>query len=146
MQDRNFPTHRILVVDDESDVTLTLKILLEVCGQVVKIASEGVAALKLVASFRPEVVLLDLGMPGMDGLAVARSIRAMPDIEQPMIVAVTGMSQVAFRQATRDAGFDQHLVKPVTFNRLTSILFDREAVELPASGPFPLQRGWAHGD
>ncbi|HUP93097.1 MAG TPA: response regulator [Solimonas sp.] len=142
MQTHNFPVNRILVVDDETDVTLTLKILLEVCGQVVRIASDGEEALRLVASFRPQVILMDLAMPGMDGLATARAIRSMPDIEQPLMVAVTGFGQVAFRQATREAGFDQHLVKPVTFNRLTGILFDREAMEVPADGePFPLQRG-----
>lgn len=141
LEKEDFPIHRILVVDDETDVSLTMKLLLEICGQVVRVADDGPAALALVRSFAPDVVLLDLAMPEMDGLAVARQIRAMADIEQPTIVAVTGHGQLGYRRATLAAGFDHHLVKPVTFNRLTGLLFHPELHAAQEAGAFKLQRG-----
>lgn len=138
---KDFPARRVLVVDDDLDSVRTLQVLLEVCGQAVCMAQDGREALGQVRVFAPDIVLLDLGMPDMDGLEVARRIRAMEGIEQPLIVAMTGYGQTEDRVATREAGFDAHLVKPVTLNRLSTIL-ERDELAVPEPGePFPLLRG-----
>lgn len=102
---------RILIVDDNVDAAQTLDLLLRSLGHQTRVAYDGALGLKLAEEFHPEVVLLDIGMPGIDGYEVARRLRATRAAVR--IIAVTGWGQEADRQRSREAGFDIHLVKPV---------------------------------
>ncbi len=104
---------RVLVVDDNADAAETLAALLQVRGYEVRVAGDGPAALAAAPQFRPEVVFLDIGLPGMDGYAVARSLRAAPGGAALRLVALTGYGQEDDRRRSAEAGFDEHLVKPV---------------------------------
>lgn len=104
---------RVLVVDDNADAAETLSMLLEELAHDVHTASSGKEALALVAALRPAVVFLDLGLPDLDGLEVARRVRAEPYGAGVVLVAVTGWGQEKDRQETRAAGFDHHFVKPL---------------------------------
>jgi CheY-like chemotaxis protein/two-component sensor histidine kinase len=115
---------RILVVDDNDDGAQTLAALLQVLGYDATVAHDGREAIELAERFSPHLVLLDLGLPLMDGHAVCRHIRAQPWSEGMAIVALTGWGQEQDRQRTRSAGFDDHLVKPAELEALTA-LFDR---------------------
>jgi two-component system, chemotaxis family, CheB/CheR fusion protein len=103
---------RIVVVDDNKDAAESLRVVLELAGHEAWAAYDGLAALDLVERFRPDVVVLDIKMPGMNGHEVARRIRSMPEICSVFLVAVTGLGTAADRRASRDAGFDIHLSKP----------------------------------
>jgi signal transduction histidine kinase len=112
---------RILVVDDNRDAADTLSRLLQQVGATVRVAYSGYDALALLDGFAPEVVVLDLGMPGMSGLDVARQVRKRPGTP-PVLVALTGWGQSADRELTRVAGFSHHLTKPVDFAEMQSLL------------------------
>ncbi|MCA9737796.1 MAG: response regulator, partial [Gemmatimonadetes bacterium] len=113
---------RILVVDDNADAGQTLATLLGLRGHVTQSVADGTDALRAVDSFRPDVVLLDLGMPGMDGLEVARRLRAARQGHDLLLVALTGWGQDEDRRRSRAAGFDAHLVKPVDVTDLEAVL------------------------
>lgn len=113
---------RILVVDDNIDAADTLAMLLRLLGAEVEIARDGPGALAMHAAFRPEVVLLDIGLPGMDGLEVARRIRAEHGRDQVVLIALTGWGQEEDLRRSREAGMDHHLVKPVSFDTLERLL------------------------
>ena len=113
---------RVLVVDDSTDAVDTIAMLLETSGFVVRAAHSGDEALREAAAFSPEIVLLDLGMPGMSGLETCRRMRAMPGGTSMFIVAVTGWGQEQSRRQTQRAGFDAHLVKPVAPDALLSVI------------------------
>ncbi|HZY17720.1 MAG TPA: PAS domain S-box protein [Ramlibacter sp.] len=104
---------RVLVADDSADAAETLAVLLELMGHETRTASGGRQAVDVVAAWEPQLVLLDLGMPDLDGCAACRAIRALPLRRQPVVVALTGWGQDEDRRRTADAGFDGHLVKPV---------------------------------
>ncbi|HEX2547454.1 MAG TPA: ATP-binding protein [Ramlibacter sp.] len=108
------PARRILVADDNADAAETLACLLRAAGHEVVTASDGRQAVALAREFAPEVAFLDLGMPVMDGLEAARSIRGDPRLAATKLVALTGWGQSSDRQRTLAAGFDLHLVKPLT--------------------------------
>jgi two-component system CheB/CheR fusion protein len=111
---RTPPRRRILVVDDNHDAANSLaRLLKRLYGQDVHVAHDGPAALESVDRFHPEVVLLDIGMPGMDGYEVAQRLRKKPELAALKIVALTGWGQEADRIRSRAVGFDHHLVKPV---------------------------------
>jgi signal transduction histidine kinase len=115
------PPSRILVVDDNADAAETLSSLLAMEGHSVQVAFAGPQALQSVESFCPQVVLLDIGLPGIDGYEVARRIRE--NHRQPIyLVALTGYGQDADRERARAAGFADHLVKPVEYARLQQTL------------------------
>jgi PAS domain S-box-containing protein len=117
------PRRRVLVVDDNIDAASALaKLLTRLYSQDVRVAHDGVSAQAAARAFRPEVVLLDIGMPGMDGYEVARWFRTQADTQQPLLVALTGWGQVEDRQKSREAGFDLHIVKPVDPAVLRSVL------------------------
>jgi CheY-like chemotaxis protein len=116
---------RILVVDDNADAADSLGMLLQVRGDEVRIAYDGVEALEAENQFRPEVVLLDIGMPRLSGYDVARRIREVRG-QAVLIVAITGWGQDEDRQRARDAGFNYHFTKPVDFEMLLDLI-DREA-------------------
>jgi two-component system, OmpR family, response regulator len=104
---------RILIVDDNIDAAESLQMWLQIAGHEVHTATDGPEALAAAESVRPEVILLDLGMPGMSGLDVARHIRKAAWGRAMVLIALTGWGQDEDRQQTRDAGFDHHLTKPV---------------------------------
>jgi two-component system CheB/CheR fusion protein len=111
---------RILVVDDNQDSAESLALLLEIYGYEVRAAFSGPEAVEATRTFLPDVVLLDIGLPGMDGYEVARLIRA--DGNGCMLVALTGYGQDEDRRRSREAGFDHHLIKPVDLEALTRVL------------------------
>ena len=109
-----WPRRRILVVDDNEDSANALARVLErLYGQEVEVARDGRSALAMAESFRPELVLLDIGLPGMDGFELAGRLRRMPGFEAVTLLALTGLSQDEDRRRSLDAGFSRHLVKPV---------------------------------
>jgi CheY-like chemotaxis protein/two-component sensor histidine kinase len=116
---------RVLVVDDNRDAADSLTMLLRSKGHDVRVAYDGPAALAAAGAFGPDLVLLDLGMPGMDGYEVARRLRGMPAFAGRVIAALTGWGQEADRRRTREAGFDHHLVKPVDPAELETLLARR---------------------
>jgi len=113
---------RVLVVDDNKDATDSLELLLDSMGQQVFTAYDGSTALSAVRTFKPDVVLLDIGMPDMSGYQVAQAIRADASLAQPTLVAVTGWGQEADRQRATEAGFQYHFVKPLSEGVLKTIL------------------------
>ncbi|MCD6041459.1 MAG: histidine kinase [Burkholderiales bacterium] len=116
---------RLLIVDDNQDSARSQAKMLRLLGHEVEVAFEGGEALRQVAAFRPDVVLLDLGLPGIDGYEVARRIRAMPEGREVLLVAQTGWGQDEDRRRTAAAGFDAHLVKPVELDALLRLLDER---------------------
>ncbi|WP_426110858.1 hybrid sensor histidine kinase/response regulator [Massilia sp. PWRC2] len=112
----------ILVVDDNEDLAQSLAMLLELEGHEVRTAHDGPAALEAAAAGRPQVMLLDIGLPGLDGFEVARRIRQSSSMQDVVLVAMTGCGQEADRQRSLQAGFDYHLVKPAEFAALQEIL------------------------
>src|SRR4051794_458459 len=102
----------VLVVEDQPDAAQSLAELLTLHGHCVSVALSGADALRSVEVRTPDVVLLDIGLPGMDGWAVARRLRAQARGKQPVVVAVTGYGAEADRWRSADAGIDLHLVKP----------------------------------
>jgi signal transduction histidine kinase/CheY-like chemotaxis protein len=116
------PSRRILVVDDNVDSAKTLGMLLKYLGADVHVVNDGVAALAAVEKYRPDVVLLDIGMPGMDGYEVARRIRELEGVGGVTLIALTGWGQEDDRRRTREAGFDHHLVKPADIVALQTLL------------------------
>jgi PAS domain S-box-containing protein len=114
--------HRLLVVDDNVDAADSLAMLLRLQGHEVRVAHDGLAALELAKSYLPEMVFLDIGMPGMDGYEVARRLRRQPGLENVRLTALTGWGQAEDRRRTAEAGFDHHLVKPAEPNALESLL------------------------
>jgi len=113
---------RVLVVDDMRDSADSLALAVQALGHEVEVAYSGEAALRKVEATRPDIVLLDLGMPGMDGYEVCRRIRATPWGHEVLLVAQTGWGNDNDREATRRAGFDHHLVKPVELGALAALL------------------------
>jgi two-component system CheB/CheR fusion protein len=116
------PRLRVLVVDDVADAADVLAMVVETGGHRVQVARSGEAAIELAAACRPDVVLLDLGMPGMDGYEVARRLREQEGGARLTIIAVTGYAQDEDRARTHAAGFDRHLVKPVDLDALRRLL------------------------
>jgi two-component system CheB/CheR fusion protein len=114
--------HRILLVDDNRDAAQSLSMVLRILGAEVRVAYDGDEALQACESYQPGVVLLDIGMPGMDGYEVARRIRGRRAGRAPAIVALTGWGQEADRRRAREAGFDHHLVKPADLHTLQALL------------------------
>jgi signal transduction histidine kinase len=122
----------IVIVEDNDDVADSLLDWLEEVGHRVRIARNGEEGLALVRDTRPNVILCDLGLPGMDGLEVCRAVRALALSPAPVIVALTGWGRNDDRARTKDAGFDHHLVKPVSTDNLTALLEEIGAALAPA--------------
>ncbi|MGC1272850.1 MAG: ATP-binding protein [Planctomycetaceae bacterium] len=129
----NPPSLRVLVVDDMRPSARTLAMMLKGIGQQTRVVHDGVAALEAVEEFRPDIVMLDIAMPGMDGYEVCRRLRQRPG-HQPMLVALTGYGQEEDRRRAFDAGFDKHLVKPTSLDALRTLLAEVRTVHpQPAS-------------
>ena len=113
---------RVLVVDDNVDSVLSFSMLLEASGHEVRTAHDGPAAVRAALEYRPDLVVLDIGLPGLNGYEVAKRIRQNPVLKNVVLVALTGYGQEADREASRHAGFDHHLVKPARLEQLQQIL------------------------
>jgi CheY-like chemotaxis protein len=124
----NGARYRILVVDDNEDSRGWLATMLEMMGNEVRTAHDGEAGIVAAAEFRPDLILMDIGMPKMNGYEAARRIRQEPWGKQPMLVALTGWGSENDRRQTQEAGFNHHLVKPVDPAEIKALL-----AELPTS-------------
>jgi len=113
---------RVLVVDDNADAANSLGRLLSLLGKEVRVALNGESALQTLESFAADIVLLDLGMQGMDGFDTAKAIRGRPEFNQLTLVALTGWGQEQDRQKTEAAGFAAHLVKPVNIEQVEAVI------------------------
>jgi len=116
---------RVLVVDDSPDIAESTATLLSLQGYSVVVAGNGEQALAAASQFHPEVVLMDLGMPGLDGYAVARRMRAAKALRNVLLIAVSGYGTEEDRRRAREAGFDHHVVKPLDFDTLQSVIGKR---------------------
>ena len=114
----------MLVVDDNHDAVETLAMLLGLWGHDVRLAADGPSAVESAAAHRPDVVLLDISLPGMSGYEVAERLRANPELRETVLVAMTGYGQAEDKKETREAGFTLHLVKPVEPDVLQKLLAD----------------------
>lgn len=112
---------RILVVDDNVDAAESAGEILRLLGNEVSVVHDGLAAVSAVEQWHPEVVLLDIGLPGIDGYEVAKRVRQSDFGKEVMLVALTGWGQEQDKQRTSDSGFDQHWVKPVGIDKLREI-------------------------
>lgn len=117
-----FEPRRILVTDDNVDAALTLASLLGMWGHEVRAAHDGAEAIAAAASFRPDFIFLDIGMPHMDGYEACRRIRALGQVPAPVIVALTGWGQADDKRKAQEAGFDHHFTKPVDPARLEALV------------------------
>ena len=115
---------RVLVVDDSVDSAETLGELLRIWGHDVRLAHDGPGAIEAAREYRPEVILLDIGLPGMDGFAVARQLKT-EGLQTRMLVALTGYGEQTDKQRSQQAGFHHHLVKPVDPEALQKLIGSR---------------------
>jgi PAS domain S-box-containing protein len=115
---------RVLVVDDNIDSADSIAMLLQMSGHEVRVTYSGQDALETAVEYQPEIVLLDIGLPGMDGYEVARRLRKHPELKEVTLIAVTGYGQDADRLQSQEAGFDYHLVKPVDAQKLQDLLVE----------------------
>jgi CheY-like chemotaxis protein/anti-sigma regulatory factor (Ser/Thr protein kinase) len=120
---------RILVVDDNHDTAISAAMLLRAYGHVVQTAHNGAASLELARTFQPQVILLDIGLPGMNGYEVAQTLRR-EGFHDATIVAISGYGQVEDRQRSGQAGFDHHFVKPVDYAKVLAVLNNAEPLSM----------------
>jgi two-component system CheB/CheR fusion protein len=120
---------KVLIVDDNADAADSLATLFRLAGYQVQVAYDGLSGVTMATAFEPGVVLLDIGLPGLDGYAVARRLRDQDATRNSLLIAVSGYGQARDEARSAQAGFDRHLVKPVEFTRLQAALqSDRRAV------------------
>ena len=127
---------RVLVADDNQDAADSLAMILEMAGHDVCVVHDGLTALSVAKTFRPDTVLLDIGMPKLNGYEVARALRQEPWGADITLIALTGWGQESDRQRAMDAGFDRHLTKPVDPDALQSLMGshqEEQKVKLPSS-------------
>lgn len=115
-------TLRIMVVDDYVDAAESLAMLLQMEGHEVKTVHCGLQAVEQAQVFRPQIVVLDIGLPGLNGYEVANRLRALPETQGAMLIALTGYGQTEDRNRSQNAGFDHHLLKPVNYEMLSELL------------------------
>jgi CheY-like chemotaxis protein len=113
---------RVLIADDNHDAAVSLSMLLQAMGHDTRVVHDGVEALEEAETFRPDIVLLDIGMPRLDGYETARRLASRPWAAATQIVAVTGWGQETDRQRAKEAGFHRHLVKPVDLDALREVI------------------------
>ncbi|MDB5387603.1 MAG: domain S-box protein, partial [Planctomycetaceae bacterium] len=116
------PLHRILVVDDNVDAATTLALMLKAMGHETVVSHDGMAAIKMAETFSPKLVILDIGLPGMNGYMVAQKLRSIPAMKEVVIAALTGYGEEQDRRRSMEAGFDEHFVKPLNFTVLQELL------------------------
>jgi len=113
---------KILIVDDNRDAAEILAEALDLSGYQTRVAFDGPSTLAMVDAFKPDVMLVDIGLPVMDGYELARQLRANPGLASARLIAVTGYGQESDRRRALDAGFDEHMVKPLDLERLEAML------------------------
>lgn len=113
---------RVLVVDDNRDAAESMAAVLQLMGSETRVAHDGIEALKVAEAFTPEVMLIDIGMPRMNGYDLARTIRSQPRGADVMLIALTGWSQDDDSRRSNEAGFDLYLTKPADLNMLDKLL------------------------
>jgi len=113
---------RVLIVEDSADARDSLRLILELGGHEVETAEDAASCLEKVAAFRPDVALIDIGLPGIDGYRLAGLLRTLPDTGALRLIALTGYGQAEDRKKALDAGFDLHLTKPVEPARLQDLI------------------------
>ena len=116
------PSMRVLVVEDNIDAAETLTMVLAAFGHEIRIANDGLVAVQTAREFRPQMVLLDIGLPGLNGFEVAALLRAEPGLADAVLIAMTGYGETAARERSKAVGFDHHLVKPVDIDKILAIL------------------------
>jgi CheY-like chemotaxis protein len=116
------PALHILVVDDNADSATTMGFALEIQGHQVRLAHSGPEAIAAAEATPPDIVLLDIGMPGMNGYETCAAMRRMPGLEKTVFIAQTGWGQEEHRKLSREAGFTHHLVKPVEIATLVEVI------------------------
>jgi CheY-like chemotaxis protein len=119
---------RVLIVDDNFDSASTLALFLEISGHQVRVAHDGREAIVAADEFRPDVVLMDIGLPGLNGHEAGRAIRSQPWAAQLVLIAISGWGQDVDKQRSREAGFHHHLVKPVDHGMLVQLLSQASAM------------------
>lgn len=124
------PLKRVLVVDDNREAADVLAEMLGLCGYEAMPAYDGPSALEVAHRFKPDAILLDLGMPGMDGLTVAATLRGQAKFTQTRVVAFTAWGDPQMRERTRRAGFDTHVVKPAALETIVMALAGSSIAEL----------------
>jgi len=139
------PSRRVMLVDDHADARAMYSIVLQADGHVVFEAGDGDMALALFRRERPDVAVIDIGMPGMDGYELARRIRSMPEGWRVTLIALTGYGFPEDRERSQAAGFDRHLIKPVAPKDLSEAMEQLAAHSMPARGDAAHARG-SHGD
>ena len=124
IENTSLPSHslRVMVVEDNVDAAETLMLVLEASGHVVRTTHDGPSALVAALEFQPQVMLLDIGLPGMSGFELAKLLRAQPALGDVVLVAMTGYGEASVRQRSQEEGFNHHLVKPTDFVALNEIL------------------------
>jgi CheY-like chemotaxis protein len=115
-------SRRLLVVDDNKDAAESMSMLLQMWGHEVAYAYDGPSALETAQQWQPEAVILDIGLPGMDGYQVAERLRTLPQGKDAVLIAITGYGQEDDRRRSRRAGIDHHLVKPVAPDTLRMLI------------------------
>jgi len=113
---------RVMIVDDSVDGAESMSVLLEMLGHEVRVLYDGASAISAAPDFKPEVVILDIGLPDLDGYHVARALRSQPESAGALLIALTGYGQESDRQRTRAAGFDHHLVKPASLEDVERVI------------------------
>jgi CheY-like chemotaxis protein len=129
------PQRRILVVDDNRDAAESLALLLRLTGHAIEMAHDGLEAVQAAAAFRPDVVLLDIGLPKMNGYEAARHIREQPWGKSMALIALTGWGQEEDKRRAFEAGFDHHLTKPMeaaTLEKLLALICTARMVKITA--------------
>ncbi|MEX2137824.1 MAG: response regulator [Pirellulales bacterium] len=113
---------RVLIVDENTDLAYMMSVLVQKCGHEVQIAYDGPTALKMVAALHPDVAFVDIAMPKMDGLCLARELRRSSVVDDCLLIAVTGYADADHHALGMQAGFDHYLIKPVAFRTLSELL------------------------
>jgi CheY-like chemotaxis protein len=121
-------TRRVLVIEDNRDAREMFRVMLELAGHEVLEAEEGLRGLELLKAERPDIAVIDVGLPGLNGYEIARRFRAEPDTDSVLLVALTGYGTPEARERSRQAGFDHHLIKPVNPDTLRELMRPSEAV------------------
>ncbi|MEO8589147.1 MAG: response regulator [Flavobacteriales bacterium] len=123
------PEYRVLVIDDNHDAAESMKVLLQRDGHDTRTAATGPMGLETAHAFKPQVIICDIGLPGMDGYQIARTLRATPELQDVYLIALTGYGRLEDQARSHDAGFSLHMTKPIDFRTLRKVLVDLKVPE-----------------